>query len=65
MKHWATEHLTAAEIRINYERILSRALESIDEAVEEIEARLAEARDQGWLDRPDDIPLDREDDIPF
>jgi hypothetical protein len=51
--HWSTRNLTDDEVRTNYERIMSRlAGDSFAELVDELRARLLEARDLGWLDEP-------------
>lgn len=50
-EHWSTRGLAEGEIRIAFERIMSRvAGDSFAEVVDELRARLAEAREQGWLE---------------
>jgi hypothetical protein len=49
--HWSTRHLTDQEVRTHYARIMSRvAGGSFTEVVDELRARLEEAREQGWLE---------------
>lgn len=49
--HWSTRHLTDEEVRLYYERIMSRlAGDSFEEVVDELRLRLGEAHEQGWID---------------
>jgi hypothetical protein len=50
-EHWSTRHLSEEEVRLRYERIMSRlAGDSFREVVDELRLRLDEALEQGWLD---------------